>query len=195
MAEQNKVHFGLKNVHYALITYTSGVPSWGTPKAVPGAVSLTLSKESGVTDFYADDVKYYHLAANNGYSGSLEMASFPDEMRQDIWGNTITSTGKMLVEDAEVDAKEFALMFEIDGDEEAERYCIYRVYADRPDVAGATKSESVEVQTQSCDLTAMPVIDPTANSEINGKVYYRTTSETPSTTYSSFYSSVATSLS
>ena len=35
MAEQNKVHFGLKNVHYALITYTSGVPSWGTPKAVP----------------------------------------------------------------------------------------------------------------------------------------------------------------
>ena len=126
-------------------------------------------------------MKYYHLAANNGYSGSLEMASFPDEMRQDIWGNTITSTGKMLVEDAEVDAKEFALMFEIDGDEEAERYCIYRVYADRPDVAGATKSESVEVQTQSCDLTAM--------------VYYRTTSETPSATYSSFYSSVATSLS
>ena len=192
---ENKVHFGLKNVHYSLITYTSGVPSWGTPKAVPGAVSLTLSKESGTTDFYADDRKYYHLAANNGYTGSLEMASFPDEMRKDIWGNTITSTDKLLVEDAEADSAEFALMFEIDGDDTAERYCIYRVSADRPDVAGATKAESVEVQTQSCDLTAMPVIDPTSGSEINGKVYYRTTANTPTTTYENFYSSVATSLS
>ena len=193
MAE-NKVHFGLKNVHYALITYSSGVPSWGTPKAVPGAVSLTLSKESGVTDFYADDVKYYHLAANNGYTGSLEMASFPEEMRKDIWGNTISSTDKYLIEDAEADSSEFALMFEIDGDDSAERYCIYRVSADRPDVAGATKAESVEVQTQTCDLTAMPVIDPTAASPINGKVYYRTTANTPAASYAAFYSSVSTTL-
>ena len=193
MAE-NKVHFGLTNVHYALITYSSGVPSWGTPKAVPGAVSLTLSKESGVTDFYADDVKYYHLAANNGYTGSLEMASFPEEMRKDIWGNTVSSTDKFLIEDAEADANEFALMFEIDGDDSAERYCIYRVSADRPDVAGSTKAESVEVQTQTCDLTAMPVIDPTAASPINGKVYYRTTANTPSGSYSAFYSSVSTTL-
>lgn len=194
MANANKVHFGLKNVHYAVITYTSGVPSWGTPKAIPGAVNLTLSKESSVTDFYADDVKYYHVAANNGYSGTLEMADFPAEVRKDLWNQTISSTGKLLIEDIENDAAEFALLFEIDGDQSPERYCFYRCTADRPDVAGATKADSVEVQTQSCDLTVMPVIDPTNPSAINGKVYYRTTADTPSATYTSFYSSVLTTL-
>lgn len=195
MATNNKVHFGLKNVHYALITYsTEGVPSWGTPKAVPGAVSLTLSKEGSDTDFYADDIKYFHLAGNNGYSGSLEMASFPPSMRNDIWGNTITSTSKMLVEDIDAQPAEFALLFEIDGDKNAERYCFYRCQASRPDVASSTKAETTEVQTQSCDLTAMPVMDPTAESVINGKVYYKTTADTPSATYADFYGAVNVTL-
>lgn len=191
----NKVHFGLKNVHYAVITYTDGVPTWGTPVAVPGAVSLTLSKEGSDTDFYADDVKYYHLAGNNGYTGSLEMASFPTQMRKDLWGMTETSTGKMLVEDASAQPAEFALMFEIDGDQNPDRYCFYRCVASRPDVASTTKAESTEVQTQSCDLTAMAVLDPTASSPINGMVYYKTTADTPTATYAAFYSAVDSELS
>lgn len=194
MAIANKVHFGLKNVHYAVITYTDGVPSWGTPVAVPGAVSLTLSKEGSDTDFYADDVKYFHLAGNNGYSGSLEMASFPVEMRQALWGMNVTTTGKMLVEDAGAQPAEFALMFEIDGDQNPDRYCIYRCVASRPDVASTTKGESTDVQTQSCDLTAMAVIDPTADSPINGMVYYKTTADTPTANYTAFYNAVDTTL-
>ena len=195
MATANKVHFGLKNVHYALITYTSGVPSWGSPKSIPGAVNLTLSKENSETSFYADDVLYYHVASNNGYTGTLEMADIPAEARKDLWGQTITSTGKMLVEDIDAKPAEFALMFEIDGDQAPDRYCCYRCIAARPDISGATKGDSVDVQTQSCDLTVMPVIDPTASSPINGKVYYRTTADTPSGTYTSFYNAVDTTLS
>ena len=195
MATANKVHFGLKNVHYALITYSStGAPSWGTVKAVPGAVNVTLSKESSDTDFYADDVKYFHTASNNGYTGTLEMADFPVTMRQDLWNYGVTTTGKLLVEDVAANAAEFALLFAIDGDQSPERYCFYRCQASRPDVSGATKADSVEVQTQSCDLTIMPVIDPTVSSPIDGKVYYRTTADTPSATYTSFYSTVNTTL-
>lgn len=195
MATANKVHFGLKNVHYALITYSSsGVPSWGTVKAVPGAVSLSLAKEGSDTDFYADDVKYYHIAGNNGYSGTLEMADFPATMRQDLWNQSISTTGKLLIEDVDAQPAEFALLFEIDGDQSPERYCFYRCLAARPDVASATKADSTEVQTQSCDLSVMPVIDPTSASVINGKVYYRTTADTPSGTYTSFYSTVNTTL-
>lgn len=195
MANANKVHFGLKNVHYAKITYSSaGVPSWATPVHIPGAVSLSLSKETSTTDFYADDVKYYHVAANNGYTGSLEMADFPAAVMEDLWGYTVSSTGKLVIEDASAKAAEFALMFEIDGDQAPDRYCIYRVQADRPDIAGDTKGDSLEVKTQTCDLVAMPVIDPTASSPINGKVFYRTTSDTPSATYEAFYSSVSTTL-
>lgn len=194
MPDANKVHFGLKNVHYALITYTAGVPSWGTPKAVKGAVNLTLSKESSETNFYADDTLYYHIASNNGYTGTLEMADFPADMRKDLWGQTITSTGKMLVEDVDAQPAEFALMFETDGDISPDRFCFYRCIASRPDVTGATKADSTEVQTQSCDLTVMPVIDPTASSPIDGKVYYRTTADTPSATFTAFYSAVDDSL-
>lgn len=195
MANANKVHFGLKNVHYAVITYTDGVPTWGTPVAVPGAVNLTLTKETSETDFYADDVKYYHVASNNGYTGTLEMADFPVQMRQDLWGQTLSLTGKMLIEDVNAHQAEFALMFEIDGDQSPERYCFYRCQATTPDVTGATKADSVEVQTQTCNLTVMPVIDSTADSAIMGKVYYRTTADTPSATYTGFYGAVATTLS
>lgn len=194
MPDANKVHFGLKNVHYALITYTAGVPSWGTPKAIKGAVNLNLAKEGSDTDFYADDVKYFHIAGNNGYTGTLEMADFPADMRKDLWNQTITSTGKMLVEDVNAQPAEFALMFEIDGDISPDRFCFYRCVASRPDVTGATKADSTEVQTQSCDITVMPVIDPTASSPINGKVYYRTTADTPTATFTAFYSAVDDSL-
>lgn len=193
MAE-NRVHFGLKNVYYAKITYASGIPSWGTPVKCDGAVNLDLSKETGSTDFYADDVKYFHVAANNGYSGSLEMASFSDQMRQDIWGDTVSSTGKLLIEDANADPAEFALMFEIDGDDKADRFCMLRVSADRPGISSSTKADTIEVKTQSCDVSIMPVVDPSVGSVLNGKVFYRTTSATPTATYDAFYSAVSTTL-
>jgi phage major tail protein, phi13 family len=194
MATANKVHFGLKEVHYAVITYSSaGVPSWGTPVAVPGAVNLTISRNSNDTDFYADNIKYYHIATNNGYTGTLEMADFPVDMRQALWNDTVATTSKMLIEDVDAQPAEFALMFEIDGDQTPERYCFYRCVASRPDVAGATKAESTEVQTQSCDLTVMPVIY--SGNAANGRVYYRTTADTPANTYNSFYSSVMTTIS
>lgn len=195
MATANKVHFGLKNVHYAVITYsTAGVPSWGTVKAVPGAVSLSIQREGSDTNFYADDVLYYHVAGNNGYTGTLEMADFPVTMRQDLWKNGLTTTGKLLTEDVDAQPAEFALMFEIDGDQEEDCYCFYRCSASRPDIASQTKADSTEVQTQSCDLTIMPVVDPTSPSVINGKVYYRTTADTPSGTKTTFYSTVNTTL-
>lgn len=195
MPTANKVHFGVKNMHYAPITYSStGVPSWGTPVAVPGSVSVTLSKESNDTNFYADNSLYFRVAVNNGYTGSLEMADFPVKMRQDLWNMDLTTTNKLLVESVDAKPVEFALMFETDGDQGPDLWCFYRCLASRPDINGNTTTESTEVQTQSCDITVMPVVDPSAGSAINGKVWYRTTEDTPSGTLTSFYSTVNTTL-
>ena len=186
MAE-NKVRFNLKNVHYAVLT--EGVDtlgnttySWATPKAVKGAVSLDLSQEGEISPFYADGITYYKSISNNGYSGSLEMARITDEMYQDVWGDTLGSTSKVLTENANTNPKSFALLYEIDGDADEELYVLYNVAGNRPGIGSKTNEDTKEPQTQSFDISATPLA--------NGNVMARTTNATPSATKTGWFSSV-----
>lgn len=188
MAE-NKVRFNLKNVHYALLTETvntSGqtVYSWGTPKAVKGAVSLDLSQEGEVSPFYADGIVFYRSISNNGYSGSLEMARFSDEMMKDVWGDTLGTTSKVLTESANVQPKPFALLYQIDGDADEELYCLYNVSGTRPGIGSKTNEATKDPQTQSSDIAAIPLGD--------GRVLARTTADTPSGTKTGWFNTVFT---
>lgn len=154
----NKVKYGLKNVHYAPITNTGGVITYGTPKRIPGAVNLTLDPQGDPADFYADDTKYFSQYANNGYSGSLEVALVPDEFKIDILGFKEDENG-VLFEDANATTSEFALLFEFSGDKNATRHVLYNCTASRPSVSGATKGQNIEVQTETMNITAAPAID------------------------------------
>lgn len=186
MAE-NKVRFNLKNVHYAILTETvstTGVVSYsyGTPKAVKGAVSLDLSQEGEVSPFYADGITFYRSISNNGYSGSLEMARFSDEMMKDVWGDTLGTTSKVLTENSNTEPKSFALLYQIDGDADEELYCLYNVGGTRPNIGSETNEETKEPKTQTSDITAIPLGD--------GRVLARTTADTPSATKSAWFNSV-----
>lgn len=170
---ENKVQFNLKNVHYAMFEKEGDTPSWSTPVAVPGAVSLSLEQQGELTKFYADGIVYWQSSSNNGYEGDLEMARFPDQMRQDVWGEELVATDNVLIENANVQPKSFALLFQIDGDQTNNLYCLYNCNATRPSVAGSTTSETKEPQTETCTISAVPL----ANGNVKASTTATTTDE------------------
>lgn len=181
MPEQNKVQFNLKNVHYAVLGGTAETPTYDTPVHVPGAVTLTLDPQGSVEPFYADGIVYYQAVANNGYAGDLEIARFPDKMLTDIWGFVINED-KVLLENAEVEPKAFALLYQIDGDKNNDYYCLYNCTGTRPAIGGTTNTETKTPQTRSSSITAVPLE--------NGNVMARTTAETEANLKKDWFKSV-----
>ena len=154
----NKVKYGLSQCYYAKITTAAdGTVTYGTPVALPGAVNLSLSAEGDRNVFYADNIAYWQSWSNNGYSGSLELALIPDSFKTDILGYA-TGTNGIMVEKADVQPEEFALLCQFEGDESARRHVLYRCQPGRPDVASATVGESIEPQTETINLTVLPRI-------------------------------------
>lgn len=179
---ENKVQFNLKNVYYAVLTVTDGTPTWGTPVHVPGAVSLSLDEQGTVEPFYADGIVYYQSAANNGYSGDLEMARFPDQMMQDIWGMEEVATDYVLIENSNVEVKSFALLYQIDGDQDNQLYCLYNCTGTRPSLGGSTTTDTKTPQTQTSTISAVSLE--------NGDVLARTTYQTTETVRQAWFTKV-----
>ncbi len=96
----NKVKYNLKNVHAAKLTESvvDGVTSFSydTPKAIPGAVSISLDAEGDSSPFYADGIVYFRTSSNNGYSGDLEMALIPEWFRTEILREKLDSKGVLV---------------------------------------------------------------------------------------------------
>lgn len=121
MPKKNKVKFNICNVHYALQTIgDNGDVSFGTPVPMPGAVSLSLDANGEPSNFYADGYAYYTISNNMGYEGDLELAMIPESFRTDVLKETL-DTNKVLVENANVETANFALLFEFDGDDTTEK--------------------------------------------------------------------------
>ena len=182
----NKVKYNLKNVHAAKLTETvaDGVTAftYAAPKAIPGAVSISLDAEGESSPFYADGIVYFRSVTNNGYSGDLEIALIPEWFRTEILQEELDGKG-VLVENSGVgESVKFALLFEFDGDVNAIRHVLYNCSASRPGIGGKTNEDSKEVQTETLTIKATPLA--------NGMVKAKTGNTTDATVYNDWYKAV-----
>jgi len=182
----NKVKYNLKNVHAAKLTTTvedgETVYTYGTPQAIPGAVSISLDAEGESSPFYADGIVYFRSVANNGYSGDLEIALIPEWFRTEILQEELDKNGVLVERSDNTESVKFALLFEFDGDIRAIRHVMYNCTASRPSIESETKEDTIEPGTETLSLTADPRED--------GLVKSRTGDSTATETYQNWYQSV-----
>ena len=180
--KKNKVKFNICNVHYAILTIADdGTFSFGTPVPMPGAVSLSLDANGEPSNFYADGYAYYTISNNMGYDGDLELAMVPESFRTDVLKEELDSNN-VLIENARVQAENFALLFEFDGDVRKIRHVLYNCAASRPGIESQTNEEEVEVKTETLSIKATPLA--------NGYVKAKTGDDTTDAVYQNWYSAV-----
>lgn len=182
----NKVKYNLKNVHAAVLTETvengATVFTYGTPRAIPGAVSIALDAEGESSPFYADGIVYFRSVTNNGYSGDLEIALIPEWFRTAVLKEEKDAKGVLIEKSSTAENTKFALLFEFDGDVNAIRHVLYKCTASRPSIESETKEDTIEPGTEKLNITADPRSD--------GLVKARTGDDTDATTYQNWYSAV-----
>ena len=182
----NKHKSNLKNVHVAKLTETEveGVRSYNyaTPRAIPGAVSLSLDAEGESTPFYADGIVYFRSVTNNGYSGDLEMALIPDWFRTEILQEVLDKKGVLVERITTKESVKFALLFEFDGDVNCIRHVMYNCTSSRPSIESETKEDTIEPGTEKLTIAADPRAD--------GLVKSKTGESTDAATYANWYKSV-----
>lgn len=177
----NKVKFGLENVYIAILEENEeGVLVPGTPKHQPGAVTLTTDPDGDEEVFYADNVKYHISRANNGYTGSLEMAIVSDWFRQNVLGE-VKNTDGVLIEVSNAETKPFVLLHQIEGDSAASKVAFYNCTASRPSRTSSTATSTNSPNTETFDFSALP--------RTSDKVI-KATADKDSTPYADWFDSV-----
>lgn len=152
---KNKVKFGLKNFYIAPLTFDGTKYTYETPFKVPGAVNIGMDPSGDSNDFYADDTIYYSSNENQGYSGDLEIADTPDEMREKIYMESVDRNGAY-TEISEVEIRQGAILFEIKGDKQNRRIVFYNCSFSRPKSSAKTKENSKTPATDTITIKMMP---------------------------------------
>lgn len=182
----NKIKYGLKNVHVAILTTDgSGGYTYDTPVAIPGAVSLSLDAETDSSPFYADDLVYYRAVTLSNYNGDLELALVTDWFRENILKETKDTNGVLIENNLNVEPVHFAMLFEFSGDVKAIRHVLYNCsVSNRASLESSTKEDTIEPGTETLEITADPRTD--------GLIKARTGDDTSNTVYDNWYQSVYT---
>ena len=148
----NKVRYGLSNCKYSI--YDPDTDTYAAPVAMPGAVSLSITREGGdSSDFWADDGVYHTFpGSNGGYSGDLEMARITPAERSALLGEVYDQTKKMYSEVTDPGDIQFALICEYKGDRQPMAQVFYNCKASRIETNANTMNDSPSVDTDTLHI-------------------------------------------
>lgn len=173
----NKIQYGISNVYYAVMT-ADGV--YSKPVHMAGGENLTISTSGGDDNtIYADNIKYWNKTISTGKSGDLQMAKFPESFYTDVLGQTKETEGG-ITESPNDTSKQFALMFQLEGDAGGRRVCWYNCTATIPTFTAATVTDSITEASETSTITASPVT-------VDGKLRIQYSCETGDTKYDKFF--------
>lgn len=178
---ENKVKFGLKKCYYAVITEgEGGAFSYGTPVAIPGAVSLAANKSGDSEAFEADD-KDFWVVSSAQYDITLEVAKLPESFFTDVLMYTADAKGVLWESGAE--CKRIALLFEQNGDQKPTRYAFLNCLPSLPNVEAETSKKKTPKPTS---------ISMVATEDPNGRTLAFSKSDTDATVYNDWFTTVPT---
>lgn len=153
----NKITYGLRNVHYSIATLSSeGAWSFAAPVPLPGAQEFTSDIVGGATAVYADDVVIANLVQNAGRTLTLKLTELTEEFKIDILGYKRLANGN-LVEVANARVVTFALGIEFQGDAKARRAWFYLCNVTPVSEATKSKADSAEANAVTLNITARPI--------------------------------------
>lgn len=183
-----RVRYGFSNLYYAVATEgTGGALTYATPVAVKGAKSMALTASGSEVNEPADNSTWFSIRTNDGYSGTIEFedTAAADTFLQTVLGQTKDSTTGLVVEKADDEPLEFAIMGQMElagGTETGKRACFFRCVASRPDVNAQTKEVGgLTIATNTINVTALPRISDNA---------VKTTCVSTDSAYANFFTAV-----
>lgn len=150
-----KVLYGIRKAYVAVLTESDNVITYGTPFAVEGVTGFSPEPQGENVVFYADDKIYFRKEQNNGYQGDLTLAVTPEKFLTDILGR-LKDSNDVVIENSDTQTARFALMFEAEGDPKNRRFVYWDCTAGRPSREFATTEDSIEVGTESIQITIAP---------------------------------------
>ena len=186
MATENKVVYGLKNVHYSKMSIDeTGKVVYAKPTAIKGAVEISLESKAELIAFEADNEVYYSAPGVSSYEGTLTLAKVPDGFLVDILGEVLDATDGVQTEIDGAKTSNFALLFQFEGDNSGVRHLFYNCSASRPSVASKTGKE---IGTTELAFTASAKPAESANDKAIVKA--KTTAATTTAIYSNWFDAV-----
>ena len=156
----NKIFYGITNVYYAVVTETLGTSgqyteTYRTPVRLIGARAISLPAQNENVNFPADNnAGYWRQSINNGYEGTLTLATLDDTFRAAVLGENKNSTDNTLIENLNDTPVPFALIFQFEGDDKATRHVLYRCFAGKPEIASQTRDTKISPGEIAIPITA-----------------------------------------